>query len=80
VADWEMTYHPEWAKITLLQWARTNRKSSDDNIMVRKLTGKDWKDEVGETDLRVAEKILRDHVVVGLLDQPEESFRRFNWL
>lgn len=78
VADWETTYHPEWAKITLLQWARTNRKSSDDNIMVRKLTGKDWKDEVGETDLRVAKKILRDHVVVGLLDQPEESFRRFN--
>lgn len=31
-------------------------------------------DHVGEKDLHAAKDILRDHVVVGLLDDAEESF------
>ena len=79
VATWEQSYRPEWKDLTLLQWARSSKRGGpDSNIMVHKLTGKAWSEKVGEKDLRVAKKILRDHVVVGLLDDAEESFRRFN--
>ena len=79
VASWEQSYRPEWKDLTLLEWARNNKLGGPDpNIMVQKLTGKAWSDKVGEEDLHVAKKILRDHVVVGLLDDAEESFRRFN--
>lgn len=79
VATWEKSYRPEWNDLSLLEWAKNNKRGgADSNIMVQKLTGKAWSDRVGEKDLRVAKKILRDHVVVGLLDDAEESFRRFN--
>ena len=79
VATCEQSYRPEWKDLTLLQWARSSKRGGpDSNIMVHKLTGKAWSEKVGEKDLRVAKKILRDHVVVGLLDDAEESFRRFN--
>ena len=79
VAEWEQSYRPEWKDLTLMDWAKNKKRAgADSNIMVQKLTGKAWTDRVGEKDLRVAKKILRDHVVVGLLDDVEESFRRFN--
>lgn len=79
VATWEKSYRPEWKDLTLIDWAKNNKRAgADSNIMVQKLTGKSWSDRVGERDLRVAKKILRDYVVVGLLDDAEESFRRFN--
>eukprot|EP00804_Cyclotella_cryptica_P010884 CCRYP_008799-RA/>CCRYP_008799-RA protein AED:0.01 eAED:0.01 QI:0/-1/0/1/-1/1/1/0/363 len=78
VAYWEQSYHPEWQTMSILEWARTKHAGADSNIMVQKLTGKAWGDRVGERDLRVAKKILRDHVIVGLLSDIEESFRRFN--
>lgn len=79
VATWEKSYRPEWNGLSLIEWAKNNKRGgADSNIMVHKLTGKAWTDRVSEKDLIVAKKILRDYVVVGLLDEAEESFRRFN--
>jgi hypothetical protein len=76
IADWERSYRPEWSKMTLLNWAKSN--NPEDNFMVRKIVGKQWNEKVTQHDLYVAKKVLKDHVVVGLMNESEESFRRFN--
>ncbi|EED91147.1 predicted protein [Thalassiosira pseudonana CCMP1335] len=76
IADWERSYRPEWSKMTLLNWAKSN--NPEDNFMVRKIVGKQWNEKVTQHDLYVAKKVLKDHVVVGLMNESEESFRRFS--
>lgn len=50
----------------------------DDNLIVRKLVEKSFSDPIDETDLMKAKAILRRRVVVGLMNQMEESVHRFN--
>lgn len=64
--------------MSLLQWAETAKNGPETNYLVQKLSGKEWEDPVTEEDLPTAKQVLRDHVVVGLMDDMEESFRRFN--
>ena len=75
-ATWERTYRPEWANVTVMEWA--NLPSEDENFMVRKLSGKTFGDSLDEKDLILAKELLRQRVVVGLTNEMKESFRRFN--
>lgn len=78
IASWERGYRPHWKNMSLLQWAETAKNGPETNYLVQKLSGKEWEDPVTEEDLPTAKQVLRDHVVVGLMDDMEESFRRFN--
>lgn len=75
-ATWERTYRPEWAELTIMEWAQ--KPSEDENFMVRKLVGKSFGDPVDLHDLIVAKELVRQRVVVGLMSEMEESFKRFN--
>ncbi|KAL3785422.1 hypothetical protein HJC23_013561 [Cyclotella cryptica] len=78
IASWERGYRPHWKNMSLLQWAETEKNGPETNYLVQKLSGKEWEDPVTEADLPTAKQVLRDHVVVGLMDEMQESFRRFN--
>lgn len=75
-ATWERTYKPEWKDMSIVEWAEL--PSEDENFMVRKLTGKLFNQPVNEMDLILAKEFLRQRVVVGLMGEMAESFRRFN--
>jgi len=75
-ATWERTYKPEWKDMTIVEWAEL--PSEDENFMVRKLSGKRFSEPVNEMDLILAKEFLRQRVVVGLMGEMTESFRRFN--
>lgn len=62
--------------MTLLEWA--NIPNEEDNYMVHKLVGKTYGDVVTEADLIIAKELIRQRFVVGLLNEYEESVRRFN--
>jgi hypothetical protein len=78
VASWESGYRPHWKNMTVLQWAESEKSGPESNYMVQKLSGKGWDDPVTEDDLPKAKQVLRDHIIIGLLSDVEESFRRFN--
>lgn len=78
VADWEKTYRPDWKDMDVLDWAKGH--NSDNNHMVAKLAGKVQGMEVTETDLNVAKATLRQRFFVGLMEEMEESIRRFDAL
>ncbi len=75
-ATWERTYKPEWKEMSIVDWAEL--PSEDENFMVRKLSGKRFNEPVNEMDLILAKEFLRQRVVVGLMGEMTESFRRFN--
>ena len=75
-ATWERTYRPEWKDMSIVEWAA--QPSEDENFMVRKLSNKKFSEEVTEIDLILAKEFLRQRVIVGLMGEMEESFRRFN--
>eukprot|EP00574_Skeletonema_japonicum_P014016 CAMPEP_0201721852 /NCGR_PEP_ID=MMETSP0593-20130828/6409_1 /ASSEMBLY_ACC=CAM_ASM_000672 /TAXON_ID=267983 /ORGANISM="Skeletonema japonicum, Strain CCMP2506" /LENGTH=407 /DNA_ID=CAMNT_0048212729 /DNA_START=60 /DNA_END=1283 /DNA_ORIENTATION=+ len=75
-ATWERTYKPEWKEMSIVDWAEL--PSEDENFMVRKLSGKRFSEPVNEMDLILAKEFLRQRVVVGLMGEMTESFRRFN--
>ena len=75
-ATWENTYRPEWKDLSLLEWATEH--NSDENHMVKKILGKKLKDPVDLADLIVAKEIVRHKFFVGLMEEMEESIRRFN--
>jgi len=75
-ATWERTYRPEWANMTVLEWA--NLDHAEEDYMVHKLTGKKFGDKVDETDLIIAKELVRQRFVVGLMGKMNESIRRFN--
>jgi hypothetical protein len=75
-ATWERTYKPEWANMTVIEWAE--KHNHDENFLVKKLVGKKLTDEAGMGDLIIAKEIVRRRFIVGLLDEMEESFHRFN--
>jgi len=75
-ATWERTYRPEWANMTVLEW--TNLEHAEEDYMVHKLTGKKFGDKVDETDLIIAKELVRQRFIVGLMEEMNESIRRFN--
>ena len=76
VAYWERSYSPHWKNMSVLKWAETYNR--DNEIMVRKLAGKRQNEAVGEEDLQLAMRTMKERFVVGLMDQMDESIRRFN--
>mmetsp|Transcript_20585 Transcript_20585/g.31768 ORF Transcript_20585/g.31768 Transcript_20585/m.31768 type:complete len:356 (-) Transcript_20585:68-1135(-) len=75
-ATWERTYRPEWADMSILEWAEKHNEES--NVMVKKLAGVKFHDTATEAALRVAMRTLEKRFVVGLTDNMKESIRRFN--
>ena len=75
-ATWEKTYRPEWKDMPLVEWAREH--NLDENFMVKKILGKKLSDTVDLGDLIVAKEIVRRRFVVGLMNEMEESIKRFN--
>lgn len=75
-ATWERTYRPEWANMTVMEWAALDHMETD--YVVRKLVGKNYGSTVDEMDLIVAKELVRQRFVVGLMEEMNESIRRFN--
>lgn len=75
-ATWERTYRPEWADMSVLEWAE--KHNHDENFLVKKIVGKKLTEKAGMADLIIAKEIVRRRFIVGLLDEMEESVHRFN--
>ena len=75
-ATWERTYKPEWADMSIIEWAE--KHNLDENFLVKKILGKQLTDEASMADLIIAKEIVRRRFIVGLLDEMEESIYRFN--
>lgn len=75
-ATWERTYRPEWANMTVLEWAKL--PNAEEDYMVHKLVGKRFGDTIDEMDLIVAKELVRQRFIVGLMGEMNESIRRFN--
>ncbi|KAL7461801.1 hypothetical protein ACHAXS_002203 [Conticribra weissflogii] len=74
VATWEKTYRPSWKNTTLLQWSKRHSKFWK-NFLVKKILGKD---DFTEDEFLEMMETVRKYFVVGLMDQMEESVKRFN--
>ena len=75
-ATWERTYKPEWQGMSIVEWA--TQHNHDENFIVKKIVGKKLIEEADIADLVTAKEIIRRHFVVGLMNEMEESLRRFN--
>jgi len=75
-ATWERTYRPEWADMSVLEWAE--KHNHDENFLVKKIVGKKLTEKATMADLIIAKEIVRRRFIVGLLDEMEESVHRFN--
>ena len=62
--------------MSVLEWAAL--PNAESNYMVHKLVNKSFGDQVTETDLIIAKELVRQRFVVGLVEEMEESVRRFN--
>ena len=76
LSDWGRTYSPEWADLNINHWARNINQ--DNNSHVRHLAGIKDSEDPTEEHLVLAMNTLREKFVVGLMDEMEESLRRFN--
>jgi len=74
-ATWEPTYNPEYAKMTIRDFAFSPYCES--NWMVRSLTNK-MTGSLAPGDIEVAKEVLRRKCLVGLMDIMEESIVRFH--
>eukprot|EP00569_Conticribra_weissflogii_P019015 CAMPEP_0171448150 /NCGR_PEP_ID=MMETSP0881-20121228/39471_1 /TAXON_ID=67004 /ORGANISM="Thalassiosira weissflogii, Strain CCMP1336" /LENGTH=344 /DNA_ID=CAMNT_0011972577 /DNA_START=10 /DNA_END=1041 /DNA_ORIENTATION=+ len=74
VATWEKTYRPSWKNATLLQWSKSHSKIWK-NFLVKKIIGKD---DFTEDEFLEMMETVRKYFVVGLMDEMEESVKRFN--
>ena len=75
-ATWERTYKPEWANMTVMEWAALDHMETD--YVVHKMVGKSPGSTVDEKDLIIAKELVRQRFIVGLTDEMSESIRRFN--
>ena len=75
-ANWENTFHPEWANISLSDWARAHK--GENNWMVHKLVNKNAR-SLTLDDLELAKQIVREKILVGLERDFAESIHRFNF-
>ena len=74
VANWEKTYRPVYSKMSIEDYAKSSRVEY--NWMTRFLSG-DLNGQVTNDHLSIAKEVLRRKCLVGLLEQKEETFRRF---
>mmetsp|Transcript_21194 Transcript_21194/g.44389 ORF Transcript_21194/g.44389 Transcript_21194/m.44389 type:complete len:484 (-) Transcript_21194:133-1584(-) len=75
-ATWEPTYNPAYKKMTLAQYAMTT--GGENNYVVRKLVDKTYRDTICDEDLEKAKRIVKEKIIVGIMDEFEESVHRFN--
>lgn len=75
-ATWERTYRPEWVGMSIVEWA--TKHNLDENFLVKKILGKTLGEIITIEDLFIAKDIVRRHFMVGLMNDMEESIRRFN--
>jgi len=73
-ADWEPTYDPKLAEMSIQDYARSPRV--ENNWMTRYLTNH-MEGELQEEDLQAAMDIIRKKFLVGLLSKKEETMERF---
>ena len=73
VADWEPTYDPDLAYISIEMYARSRRVEF--NWMVRFLSNELERD-LTPRHLEVAKEVLRTKSLVGLLSEKGETFAR----
>jgi len=80
IADWEPTYSPELAQLTMSQFATS--KYIENNWMVRTLT-KAYAGEISDDHLNIAKDIIKRKFLVGLLSKKVETMERiekfFQW-
>mmetsp|Transcript_6785 Transcript_6785/g.10684 ORF Transcript_6785/g.10684 Transcript_6785/m.10684 type:complete len:168 (-) Transcript_6785:386-889(-) len=76
VRTWENTYRPEWKDMTILDWVHNH--NSDNNHMVKKLAGKVQLMPADGMDLMRAKKTVWQRMIVGVMEEMEESVYRFN--
>jgi len=74
-ATHERSYNPEFAKMTLEEYAQIP-KYLGDNWMTRMLVGKLW-EPLEHHDLEIANEILKKKCLVGLQENMQESLERF---
>jgi hypothetical protein len=75
-AKWEKQYRPQWKRIDILEYAKV--RNTDNDHMVKKMAGIAANATATEAHLRVAMRTIEKRFIVGLMDQMEESVRRFN--
>lgn len=74
-ATWEPTYNPEYATMTIDEYARSPLCES--NWMVRSLVNK-MEGPLEPSDIAIAKEIIRQKCIIGLLDEMDETIRRFH--
>ena len=62
--------------MTVIEWA--NLPNAESDYMIQKLANKRFDENMNEVDLIVAKDLVRQRFVVGLMEETEESVRRFN--
>mmetsp|Transcript_27594 Transcript_27594/g.49726 ORF Transcript_27594/g.49726 Transcript_27594/m.49726 type:complete len:371 (+) Transcript_27594:181-1293(+) len=75
-ATWERTFRPEWVGMSIVEWA--THHNLDENFLVKKIVGKKLAEAVDIGDLVVAKEIVHRRFIVGMMNDMEESIRRFN--
>mmetsp|Transcript_39766 Transcript_39766/g.58398 ORF Transcript_39766/g.58398 Transcript_39766/m.58398 type:complete len:389 (+) Transcript_39766:2-1168(+) len=73
-ADWEPTYNPELAKMTVEEFAMSDL--IENNYMTRTLANK-LEGDLDDGDLSVAMAVIHDKFLVGLLSEKEQTMERF---
>ena len=74
-ANWEKTFHPDWANESLSEWAKKHK--GEKNWMVHKLVNKDAR-SLTMDDLELAKQIVEKKIIVGLESKFLDSIHRFN--
>ena len=74
VANWEPTYDPSLAYISIEMYARSKR--AEHNWLVRFLSS-ELDGDLTDEHLAIAKEVLSQKCLVGLLHRKEESFHRF---
>ena len=81
-STWENTYRPEWKDLTVMDWARGNEVQKGGNFdnehYVKTLAGKGQMDIVTVADLELAKRTVKSYIIVGLMNEMQETVRRFN--
>ena len=72
---WEPAYDPQLSQMTLEDYARSPRMEY--NWMTRSLNNH-WNGDLTREHLDIAKTIIRRKCLVGLLEEKEESLRRFS--
>ena len=75
IADWEPTYNPDLAKMTLEEYAQSDL--IENNWMTRQLSGYNEGGDVTEEHMNHAMDVIRRKFLVGLLSEKQKTMERF---